>query len=167
MKALDKAVRIFGLCAIALAFAAPPALAQGSGKFERAQPAAPQGPATPAAPVPADPVIRELMRKAQARESEAGLCGRLTDKDGGADFNLFPRRPAGSTHQFSRHNGFIGRVTCGLYRIAAAFSTKGKRCILQEEWICYAGQTCSAARVTMCEISPGEGRYVTVKPGQR
>ena len=145
--------------AMALVFAAPPGLAQGSGKFERTQPAAPT-PAAPAAPAPADPLIRELMRKAQAKESENGLCARVADKDGARlyqdpDLHFYKRRPAGSTIQYSRRNAFLGKVTCGLYRVASVFTMKGRRCVRIDHWNCVAGEACGAGRATECENASG------------
>jgi hypothetical protein len=148
--------------ALLLCVAGAPAFAQGSGKFERAQPAAPPAPAV--TPPPGDPVVRELMRKAAGKEAEAGFCARLPDKDGGQDFNHFDKRPAGSTMQYSRHNAFLGKVTCGLYRIGGVFTANGKRCIQLDHWNCYAGETCIYVRRARCENASGS--YDDFKPAK-
>jgi hypothetical protein len=70
----------FNSLAFAVAFGAiacfcvePRALAQGSGKFERTQPAAP-APAAPSAPSKPDQFVEQLRRKATAGESDNGFC---------------------------------------------------------------------------------------------
>ncbi len=160
MLRLSRMVCVLVPCALALAGAAPLALAQGSSKFERTQPAAP---APGAVAPPADPVIRELMRKAAARESEDGFCARMPPGTMG-NFNDFKKKPVGATAQYNAHNAFIGKVTCGFWRIASEFRQGANRCVNLQQYHCQPGSPCEANRYAECDN--GFGEYKDAKQSQ-
>lgn len=116
------------LCAVALAIAAPPARAQGSGKFERTQPSAP---VTPAAPSKPDKFVAELRRKAAANESDNGFCASVPWPQHGNDmvpqlYRFYDRAAKGA--MFTTKNTPYG---CGVLQVTAIGTAigRGGRCV--------------------------------------
>ena len=148
--------------------AAAPALAQGSGKFERTDPAKPPParavPAKPAqrAPAPppsvdANPLVIELKRKAAAGERENGFCAMTAGWPEGSDqANIAFRESAvvGSTSV----NRFNGGATCATARVIDVGAQDGRKCVRYQWWVCRVGQWCNGGVTFSCKGADGGWR---------
>ena len=146
----------------AFALAMPvPTLAQGIDKYQdvpkpRVAPA-PAPPKARAAPVfiEQQPLVVEVMRKAQAKEAENGFCARtnwrtLTPQETDAAFD---RDVTGSRRV---HNNVARPPTgCGFMRTLEVFEEAGRRCLRNASWQCPVAGRCNYSLHKFCKNSDG------------
>jgi hypothetical protein len=142
--------------ALALVSASPPALAQGSGKFERAQPAAP-APAQPAAPRASfSPAQRELMAKAENKKAPyvPEDCARfpMVPQSAARDYDGFSAKGVGAIREWRTED-----PSCAVEQLVAVVSEAGSRCVRVKTWLCGRGWVsgCWANVIKHCKTSSG------------
>jgi len=125
-----------------------------------AQPAAPkpQPGATPASPAPTDQQaqVRELVRKAEAREAENGFCARVKWPDRGlaltgTEAGVHPPSGTGTIWHAA------GRA-CGVWRGDGETNEGGFRVRSYTIWFCNKGERCFTSKFKSCRSKEPYGR---------
>lgn len=123
-----------GVChsaALLTAAAGVPALAQGYG----------------------DPVA-ELVRKAEARERDNGLCASITDWPAGTGegYVHFLRSAAIG---YAKVNRFRNNVQCQFDRVVDVYNGPEGKCVRYIWWACATGSSCARGEDTECRQADG------------
>jgi hypothetical protein len=133
---------------------------QSGGIGEPGQPAPPPDrPAPPARPPvrpPAadrDPLIDELLRKANAGESEGNFCARVSWPPGNSTTYVAWLEAAvvGST----KANTFKGGVDCQFDRVTQVFQQNGRKCVRYTWHACQRGKNCGIGNAVACKQPNG------------
>jgi hypothetical protein len=156
-KPARRMLRAFAFAAICATAFAVTAKAQSPEKFERVAPAKPQ-PAPSAAPRSGDPLMNEVIRKAQGREREDGFCARVSWPVTAGRFDGV--RKAGSSGGFvpwtEQDSGKL--FLCGVWRVSAETVRQGIRVRRATSWACMVpGGSCGAfGPFDLCQNRSGE-----------
>ena len=97
--------------------------------------------------------VRELIRKADAREAESGFCTNIGWPPGDmASYRQFLERAATGTNKV---NTFRDRKNCQYDEVEAVFRKDGINCVSYTWWACAGGGSCARGAAIACKVKDG------------
>lgn len=146
---------VLSLLAAGAATAQVPGSSGGIGEPDR--PAPPASPGTPPAQPGADPLIRELVRKATAREAENNFCARVGWPPGNSTSYVAWLETA--TVGATKANTFKNGADCQFDRVTQVFTQNGARCVRYNWHACQRGGSCSTGTQLACKPPGGNWEH--------
>jgi hypothetical protein len=131
----------------------------GIGQPDRpAPPAPPAAPGTPPAAQPGvDPLMRELVRKATAREAENNFCARVGWPPGNSTSYVAWLEAA--TVGATKANTFKNGADCQFDRVTQVFTQNGARCVRYDWYACQRGGSCTTGSALACKPPGGNWEH--------
>jgi hypothetical protein len=105
-----------------------------------------------------DSMIRELVRKANAREQESGFCAR-TGWPSGESRDGFTEFLRGAALNSWKVNTFRNKTVCNLDRVTKVHQENGGKCVTYDGWVCDKDKGCSVYKTVDC--LDRNGKFVT------
>lgn len=104
-------------------------------------------------------IVRELVRKAEAREAENGFCVTTGWPAGSPETNrAFRERAVPGATSFDT---FRDGAVCAMARVLAVYQHEGRRCLRYQYWVCERGDTCGGGFTRTCKDADGNWQNVT------